>query len=562
MDVLAELLRDDDLILHGVRDLAATDGDRPFLASGADGVELSYGAFDELTRRVANGLHGLGIRPGDRVSVFTRRAYTSVVSMFSIWRGGFVYSPVNFNLQGDLLAYQIADTQPAAIICEDRLLEVLVPALAGLDPAPAVIVVGSTDDESVGTGSGIRLSWDEMLGDDREPNVDRTPHDIANLVYTSGTTGRPKGVLLPYRWMNQYTFLLRRMLAPTDVVYNDLPLYHIGGAVANVARAAWAGASVALWDKFSPSEFWGRIEQSGATLAILLDVMIPWLMSAPADERDRHNTLNKVHMQPFPLYHHEVAERFGIDWVLVGFGQTETGSVAAGLIDEFESGQGTPAELYRGRTRKELTTLFDACDLPVVPGTTTLRKGFMGREAPYVEVAVLDGDDEPRPDGEQGELGVRPRLPSLLLREYHGRPEATLEATRNQWFHTGDIVFRGEDGYLYFVDRSGDRIRTRGENVSSLQLEDLLTAMPKAAMCAVLPVPADEGLEHDIAAFVVPEDGAALTSDEVIAWARENLPRFMRPRHVRVIPELPKTPTNKIEKYRLRADLLAEIGSG
>jgi crotonobetaine/carnitine-CoA ligase len=560
VDVLRELLADDALILDGLRQMAEDDGDRLFLYRGADGARTSYGDFDALVRRVANGLGGLGLEPGDRVSVLTRRAYTSVVTMFALWRGGFVYSPVNFNLHGDPLAYQLADTHPAAIVCEDGLLAALLPSIGRLDPRPALIVDGPEIDRADRAVAKV-LTLDELVAAaaSSEPQVNRTPHDVANLVYTSGTTGRPKGVLQPYRWMNQYTFLLRRMLSPEDTVYNDLPLYHIGGAIANVARAAWAGASVALWDKFSATEFWSRIEESGATLAILLDVMIPWLMSAEPREDDRRNTLNKVHMQPFPLYHREVAERFGIDFVLVGYGQTESGSVCAGLIDELAPGHGTPPELYRGRTRAELRTLFEACRLPLVPGTTPLRKGFMGREIPFVEVAVMGSDDEACRDGQVGELAVRPKLPSLLLREYFGRPEATVAATRNQWFHTGDIVTRSDDGYLYFVDRAGDRIRTRGENVSSLQVEDLLTGIPGVAMCAVLPVPAAEGLEHDIAAFVVAKDGIALVPAEVEAWATEHLPKFMRPRHVRVVRELPRTPTNKVEKYKLRSQLLEEL---
>jgi carnitine-CoA ligase len=196
-----------------------------------------------------------------------------------------------------------------------------------------------------------------------------------------------------------------------------------------------------------------------------------------------------------------------------------------------------------------------------VPGTMPLRKGFMGRETPYFDVAVLGEHDEPCADGEAGELAVRPKLSSLLLREYFGKPEATVAATRNQWFHTGDVVVRGPDGCLYFVDRGGDRIRTRGENVSSLQVEDLITGCPGVAMCAVLPVPAREGLEHDIAAFVVAEEGAELDAAAVEAWVERELPKFMRPRHVRIVDELPRTPTNKVEKYKLRAQLLEELAS-
>jgi carnitine-CoA ligase len=558
MDIAHELRGDDALVGGGVRHAALADPDRTFIHRGSDDQHISYGTFEDLVARVAHGLVNLGAQPGDRVCVFTRCPYTAVTAMFASWHAGLVYSPVNFSLRGGPLSHQVSDAAPAIIVCEDALVDPLLANRPALAAPPRLVVQG----DAVPTPETWHApTWAELEATpSRVAPVPRTPFDVANIFYTSGTTGRPKGVVQPYRWMNQYTFLLRRMLTADDVVYNDLPLYHVGGAVANVARTAWAGATISLWERFSPSDFWSRIARSQATLAILLDVMIPWLLKAPPSDADRANTLNKVHMQPLPLYHREVAQRFGIDWVLSGFGQTETGSVCAGLIDECAGGLGTPPDLYRGRSRDELQRLFGGCGLPVVDGAAVTRKGFMGRPAPYFDVAVVDGDDEPCADGEQGELVVRPRLPGLLLREYFGRPEATVSALRNLWFHTGDIVTCEPDGTFYFVDREGHRIRTRGENVSSLQLEDLLNAMPDVAMTAVLPVPAADGLEHDIAAFVVPVPGAEVDADAVHAWAKEHLPKFMRPRHVRIVSDLPRTPTNKVEKYQLRATLLTEIG--
>jgi crotonobetaine/carnitine-CoA ligase len=561
MEPAQELRADDELIIDGIRETARADPDRRFIYHGARQQWIAYGEFDQLVRRCANGLRGLGLEPGDRVSVFTRNSFTAALAMLGLWRGGYVYSPVNFSLHGDPLAYQLSDTKPAAIICQDELLPVMEDCLDALDPTPCVIVDGPSP------GAGGRLeagahNFEQMLeATDAEPRLRRSAHDIANLFYTSGTTGRPKGALQPYRWMNQYTFLLRRMATSQDVVYNDLPLYHIGGALANVGRAAWSGAAVALWDRFSPTEFWNRVISANATVAILLDVMIPWLMAQPPQPGDGRNPLNKVHVQPLPLYHNEFAKRFGIDWIIVGFGQTESGTVCAGLIDELAEADGTPADLYRGHDRQAMRRTFTQYGLPVVEGTRELRKGFMGRELPFFDVAVMDEHDEPCPDGDLGELGLRATLPSMLLREYLGKPAATLDATRNQWFHSGDIVYRGEDGHLYFVDRRGDRIRSRGENISSLQVEDLLNAMPKVAMTAVLAVPSQDGLEHDIAAFVVPEAKAALNPTEVHEWASRHIPKFMQPQHVRVIDELPRTPNNKVEKYKLRERLRAELGA-
>jgi crotonobetaine/carnitine-CoA ligase len=164
--------------------------------------------------------------------------------------------------------------------------------------------------------------------------------------------------------------------------------------------------------------------------------------------------------------------------------------------------------------------------------------------------------------GEVGELAVRPRVAGTLLTEYFGRPDATLRAFRNLWFHTGDAVRRDPDGHYYFVDRMGDRIRHRGETFSSFQVEDVLNAHPAVALSAAFGIPSAEGEEDDVAVFVVPRDGATIDVAELRAYAERELPRAMRPAIIRVVNDLPRTPTNKVEKYRLKAELLRELSTG
>ncbi|MFC5745358.1 class I adenylate-forming enzyme family protein [Actinomadura rugatobispora] len=557
MDVLAELRRDDRLVIEGLREGARRHGDRPLMVAEESGTTLSYGDFDEAVRRVAGGFLRLGLATGDRVAVFTRDPVTAATAMFAAWRAGLIYTPVNFNLTAGTLAYQLADARVGVVVCERALLAALAEVSDALTTACVVIDGDGPAEVPARLPAGRRvLTWAELAdGPASEPAVSRMPSDPANIIYTSGTTGRPKGVVQPFRWMNQYTFFVRRMIGPGDVVYNDLPLYHVGGAIFNVARAVWAGATVAVWQKFSSHDFWGRVRRTEATTAVLLDVMIPWLMNEPAAPADADNSLTMVHMQPLPAYHHAFAERFGVPFVTAGFGQTETGCSYFGVIDE-APGRDDP-------WHRKILDLLAGFGAPVMKGDAPIGKGFMGRPAPFMEVAVLDEMDEPVEGDGTGELAVRPRLPHLLLREYFGRPDATAAATRNLWFHTGDLVRRTGDGHAYFVDRVGDRIRTRGENISSAQLEDLLNGMPGVAVSAVVPVAGADSLEHDIAAFVVPvddEQGGTLSEQEVLDWAQENVPRFMRPRYVRVIPELPRTPTNKIEKYRLRARIAEELG--
>lgn len=467
---------------------------------------------------------------------------------------------------GVLLSYQLDDTRPVLVVTDAALLPALNAVVDVLADPPAVCLYSpphSAHDHQPDPPTphpAMRpVAWADLVCEAAAPPVTVTFDDPANVFYTSGTTGPSKGVLQPFRWMAQYTWWLRLPLTEVDVVYNDLPLYHVGGALANFGRALWQGSEVSLWNRFSPDRFWQRIASRGATAAILLDVMIPWLSKAPASADDRRNTLNKAHMQPLPLQHNEFARRFGIDHVTAGFGQTEAGGPLCVLIEETPAGHGTPADLYRGRSHEEMAATAAERGVPVVAGEKATRKGLMGRPSIFFDVSIRDERDQECPHEQPGHLAVRPKLPALVLEEYLHKPEATLTATRNLWFHTGDAALRTEDGMFYFVDRLGDRIRVRGENLSSYQVEDMLNQHPAIQMTAASPIPSGEGDEDDIVAYVVATGGSVLTVEEIEAFAAQTMPKYMRPRHVRVVDDIPRTPTNKVEKYRLRQRILSEL---
>lgn len=563
-DLLAMLDEDGALVLDALDRWVATSGDRTFLHYGEDGVVLSYGEFGQLTDTVAGNLARLGVGKGDRVSLFLRNPLVTTVWMFAIWKAGAVFCPINFSYTQRLLTYQLNDTRPTLLVTERSMLPALLEVHGDLHAAPPVVVYDAPEgahdhvasSDAVAVTGFAEIAYDELLLPAERPAVTLEYDDVANVVYTSGTTGPSKGVVQCHRWMNQYTWFMRRTLTSDDVVYNDLPMYHVGGAMANVVRAAWVGAGVSLWDRFSANEFWQRIASSGATTAILLDVMIPWLMNAPASDTDRDNSLNKAHMQPLPLNHHAVARRFGIDFVTAGFGQTESGGPLMSVIEELEEGEGTPAELYRGRSHPQMREVAERNGAVVLRGDQVTRKGYMGRPSPFVEAAVLDQRDRPCAPGETGELALRPKLPALFVQEYLGKPEATVRAFRNLWFHTGDAAVREGDGTYYFVDRVGDRIRRRGENISSFHVEDLMNQHEDVALSAAFPVPAAVGDEDEVVVFVQPEAGRAIDLEALPAFLEAAFPKFMRPDHVRVIDRIPRTPTNKIEKYRLKQAFL------
>ncbi|OYT70634.1 MAG: acyl-CoA synthetase [Chloracidobacterium sp. CP2_5A] len=568
-DLLTEFEREE-IVFERLDAWAQASPDAVYLYDGEGDRELTFGYVSEATDWIAGHLARLGVTPGQRISALTPNSLIAALAMFGIWKAGGVFCPINYTFAGKLLAYTLNDTQPAWLLVDRQMTPRLAEIVGDLACPPRVIVYDAPE----GAPDFIRpadrlplpdvfrpIDWMELLSPAPRPNFTATFSDPASVVYTSGTTGPSKGVVLPFRCLNQYCFLARKLLTRDDVIYCDLPLYHIAGAFALVARAAWVGCEVAVWNRFSPQDFWRRIAKRGATTAILLDVMTPWLMKAPPSERDRQTTLAKVHLQPLPLNHQEIARRFGFDIVTTGFGQTESGLGLCLAIEEMPDGEGTPAEYWKGATRDHLRQVAAQFGIPVASGESVATKGAMGRPMPFHEVAILNERGYPCAPGEVGELCFRPKIPGLLFDGYLGKPEATLKAFRHLWFHTGDAAYADENGDYFFVDRLGDRLRRRGENFSSYIVEDLLYQLPEIALCAVFPIPGAESDEDDIVAFVVPKADAALTEAAVFEWAERHLPKYMQPRHVRVVAELPRTLTNKVEKYKLRAQVLRELGA-
>ena len=546
-DLRSRLERDFTTAVEALDHHVSSTPDALALHYGETSTDVTYGELGRVTDTIAGNLAAIGLEPKGRVSVLSRNPLLSVQAMYGIWKAGGVYAPVNFLYTSHLLAYQLNDTSPDLLIVDAALLPAVEDVRSKLDRLPTIIVIGGTSDER---------RFEDLLAPAERPDHVVTWDSPSSLIYTSGTTGPSKGVVQAHRWINQYTWAVRQMLTPNDVVYNDLPLYHVGGAFFNVVRALWVGASASLWDRFSASQFWHRVNSTNATCAVLLDVMVPWLMSAAPTENDRRNTLNKAHMQPLPANHHEVAQRFGIDLMTSGFGQSEGGLPLFALLEECEPGEGTPDDLSHGYRPEEIAGCFRDQGFHVIDGSQPVGNGLMGKPLPFAEITVLNDRDEECPPGQVGQLAIRPSLPSLIVIEYLAKPAATAKAFANLWFHTGDAAMRGEDGCFYFVDRIGDRIRVRGENLSSFHVEELLTKHPAVQLAAVVAVPSTEGDEDEVAAFIEVAEGKDVTVEEINAHCLDVMPKFMRPTHVVFVDAIPRTPTNKIEKYKLRKQLV------
>ncbi len=573
-ELVRERLRTDEpTIVHRFDTWVRTQPDRPFFFYGEDERRFTYREFDLLGNRVANGLAALGIGRGDRVAVLSTNGLICALGMFAAWKAGALYCPINYRFEGDLLAYVIDDLAPPVLIADRQLVPALNDCRRKLTTGiPRVIVHAPARDEAdfdpqceqtlPHRDFRSTLFSELTAAGATRPTTAIETDDLCSIVYTSGTTGNPKGVIHPHGWLRAFGSALATMTHRDDVLYCDLPLYHIGGAYANLVRAAWAGASIAVWNHFSPVDFWRRIDRCGASITLLLDVMNDWLMQQPEHSGDRENPIIRAHMQPLPANHRALARRFGFDFIAVGYGSTELGLGATGLIDEFGDADGTPAHLWKGFGKQEIRDIVRAMagEHAILDGSKPAPEGFMGRTPGVYEPRVIDRDGQTAPTGTPGRLTMRPVRPGILFRGYLNRPEATAESLRDGCFHSSDIVATDDNGVLYFMDREQGFIRVRGENVAATQVETLLNGHPGVSHCAVVAVPAGEGSEDDIGAFIVPERTVSLSAREISEWSRSAMPKFMRPKHVRIVRTLPVTQTMKVEKYKLREKLMRELG--
>jgi crotonobetaine/carnitine-CoA ligase len=252
---------------------------------------------------------------------------------------------------------------------------------------------------------------------------------------------------------------------------------------------------------------------------------------------------------PLPDNYQAIADRFGFDFLTCGFGQTESGLPLAGLIHTSSDERRKPEEYRRGLQPPAVVDRVESLGIPVVSEVPGDR--FMAEPASqYMEATVVDEQGEECPPGKTGELICRPKLPGIILRQYHGKPQLTVEAFRDLWFHTGDAAYHDEEGY-YFVDRIGDVIRRRGENISSIQIQEEVNALEEVADGAVFPIPASAGGEDDIAAAIVPAENG-VNESVIREFLADRLPEFMIPDEIVFIDEIPTTETNKRRKTELK----------
>jgi crotonobetaine/carnitine-CoA ligase len=502
--------REDCVLRYVLERRAAQHPDRPYMRR-PDGGAISYGTFRASVERTAAGLSALGVKQGDYVNVWLPNGVDMVRVWFAINWLGAVYVPINTAYRGNVLAHVIANGGADLMIVAAELVD----RLADIDRAQLRTLVVAGGKAHAIPGMAFvpleKLDADPATLPPLQQPIE--PWDIQSIIYTSGTTGRSKGVLSSYAHMwhmgGEQAF---PMLGETDCYLIYLPFFHVGGTLPVIGMLNRGGA-IGMGGDFTTEAFWPTVRATGATYTILLGVMSTFLSKrAPAPD-DRDHTLKKITMIPLPDDWRDFAKRFGATvWTL--FNMTE---VSVPTVSEPN---------------------------PQTPGTC-------GKQRPGVELRIVDAHDREVPVGAVGELIVRTDAPWALNSGYYKNPEATVQAWRNGWFHTGDGFRKDEHGNYFFVDRMKDAIRRRGENISSFEVEAEILAHPQIRECAVVAVP-NEMAEDDVLAIVAPAPGATIDPRELLEFLKPRLAHFMLPRYVRIMTDLPRTPTQKVEKYILR----------
>jgi len=498
------------MLVRRLMEWADAQPDRPWIEFEQQRVVWTYGAGVDQVRAWATRLNQLGVRPGDRVGLLLDNSPEFVGALFGSSMLGAAIVPINTALRGVSLSHVIGDADLALLVTQSDYERAIQEASRGLaGELPRLLTVGPITDPS---------SSDFSRGQPVDL-VDREGRHPFAVMYTSGTTGPSKGSLWNHGTaMNWAETTARHMrYVSDDVVYTCLPLFHANAMATALFPVTVAGAKLHVAEKFSVSGYWSSVTAAGATSTNLLGVMAERLLSAAEHPQERSHQLTRVLISPCPAdIYHGLKDRFGVQPV-EAYGLSDFGMLTWSDVD----GNSPP--------------------------------GSCGRSVPDFEVKIVDPDDNEVEPGVTGECIARPRLPWITPDGYHNNPTATIASRTNLWFHTGDRMYRDVHGYFYFVERTTDSIRRRGENISAHEVEVVGIRFEGIRQIAAYAVDI-EGGEQEVAIAVVIDPEAPFDPVALLRHMWQELPFYAVPRFVRVVDELPQSQTQKVLKYQLRAD--------
>ncbi len=506
-------------VLPAVLTEAAATSPQACWLTDSSGRTLTFAEAESCSRKAAWFFHGLDVQRGDRVGILMFNGCDFACAWLGLGKLAATAVLFNTELRGEFLRHQITDSGIACLLIDAELLPTLMDIAESVPSLMTVVVAGPVP--PVQDGRWRVESWRDHVDAPEWDGPGPGFADIACIMYTSGTTGPSKGVLMPHAHCTLFGIGSIRCLAltPADRFYISLPLFHANGLLIQLGATLLMGIPAFVRTRFSASNWLGDIRDNDCTVTCMLGSTASFVLMQLPGELDCVHRLRVVMTAPnLPQHEAEMRRRFGLPDVVSGFGMTESNIPIWGRI---------------GRS---------------VPGAA----GWVHGD--HFEVAIASPDDDRLlPQGQIGEILVRPKIPFGFMAGYHNAPEKTVEAWRNLWFHTGDAGMAGADGLITYVDRLKDCIRRRGQNISAIEIEAVVEGMPGIAEAAAVAVPADiPGTEDEILLALVATSGETIDCDSVMRRAAEQLPRFARPRYLRIMEELPKTATGKVQRAVLR----------
>ena len=503
---------------EAVAKYARVNPNKDLLIEVDTGEHYTYAEVDKISRRWAGVLAEFGVEKDDAVAIMGRPG----VHWVGAWLGtawlGARATGLNTQYVGDMLHYVLTNCDAAVLVIDADLL----PALTTIQSdwpgtLKTIIVLGKPDCSNPPSGCMLHES-ETLLSQASIPEKLSAPAsgDICCVTYTSGTTGRSKGVLMTWLHLRRYVMdgLPWDSVGADVVMYNSFPMYHLAG-LTSVYVAGVNGGTVVLRRSWSTNEFWQDIDRYGVNTTFFVGGTSEFIKKLPPSEGDSKHPLTSVLLTPLPEDVKQFEQRFGLKlWTF--YGSTEIGAV----------------------TFSE--------ESPSVPGTC-------GRARPGYDLKIVDDEQKELPIGAIGELLVRPHDPRTMLQGYLNLPDAEKSKWVDGWFRTGDMLQRDEDGNYFFKDRSDDVLRRRGENISSREVEIEVNKHPAVLESAVIGIQA-ELAEDEVFALVELRPGEQLSEKALSEFLAERLPKFMRPSIIKIVDELPRTATGKVQKAQLRRE--------
>ncbi len=488
----------------------------PLVSSGAQA--FTYAAFAARVDAAARALHARGITAGDRVGVMAPNHPNTVALLFALARLGAVFVPVNPEFGVAEARYIFEHAGVCAVATTPDAQATASDAVAMLRPAPWFFLLEGASEPLPTFDALIDAAPETALP---QPGM---PDSTVLMLYTSGTTGFPKGVMHSQRnfVLAGEGFVARMWLQADDRLLCILPMFHINALFYSLAGTLAAGATLVLVPKFSASTFWRTAAESGATQANIIAAIGNILARRPRDEFDPRHRLRVIYGAPIsPDLERTFRDDFHVPVMIEGYGMTEIPGACNNPFD----GERRPNSMGLPARHPDPSVTFSA-------------------------LRVVDDDGVDVTDGSNGELWVRT---PILMQGYYKDAEQTAASMHEGWFKTGDLVRRDADGYFYFVARKKDIIRRRGENISGAEIDRVVDDHPAVVRCAAIPVPSALG-EDEILVAITVKPGASVSAEEIADWCRARLAAIKVPRYVVFVDALPTTATERVQKFQLRAD--------